>query len=119
MDTDLNHARLKWRIKANLILYRVLPRVTTILAGEKVIISTDTNSHWQGSGRRRGGWAHLRSGSGKRQQAAAAIASRGTKELGERSASTPRVHMRCKSKIGNCACECQIAVRGARDNSCK
>eukprot|EP00965_Chrysotila_dentata_P184265 6083679-Pleurochrysis_carterae.AAC.1 len=28
-------------------------------------ISTDTNSPWQGSGRRRGGWAHLQGGSGR------------------------------------------------------
>eukprot|EP00965_Chrysotila_dentata_P229885 6197464-Pleurochrysis_carterae.AAC.1 len=33
-------------------------------------MSTNTNSHWQRSGRRRGGWAHLRDGSGKGSSAA-------------------------------------------------
>eukprot|EP00965_Chrysotila_dentata_P097799 3233508-Pleurochrysis_carterae.AAC.1 len=32
-----------------------------------------------------------------------------TPEPGERSASAPQVHMRCKCNLGNRACECQIA----------
>eukprot|EP00965_Chrysotila_dentata_P042470 1408181-Pleurochrysis_carterae.AAC.2 len=52
-------------VQANLILYGDLPRAFTIRAGGKGMISTDTNSHWQGSGRRRGGWTHLRGGSRK------------------------------------------------------
>eukprot|EP00965_Chrysotila_dentata_P218215 6190461-Pleurochrysis_carterae.AAC.2 len=51
--------------------------------------------------------------------AAAAIASKGIQELGERSACAPRVHMRRESKTENCASECQIEVSGARNDSCK
>eukprot|EP00965_Chrysotila_dentata_P137826 4559520-Pleurochrysis_carterae.AAC.2 len=32
-------------------------------ADGKMTIGTNTDSHWSGSRRRRGGWAHLRSGS--------------------------------------------------------
>eukprot|EP00965_Chrysotila_dentata_P254499 6211895-Pleurochrysis_carterae.AAC.1 len=39
--------------------------------------------------------------------AAAAIASAGFQELGERSASAPRVRMRCDANSGNHACECK------------
>eukprot|EP00965_Chrysotila_dentata_P164671 5436706-Pleurochrysis_carterae.AAC.1 len=75
-------------------------------------ISTNTNNHWSGSGRRRRGWAHLRSGSRKGALTGQGRPSRaGFQEIGERSASAPQVRMRCDCKTTNCACEseCQIA----------
>eukprot|EP00965_Chrysotila_dentata_P186792 6167540-Pleurochrysis_carterae.AAC.1 len=38
-------------------------------------------------------------------------------ELGERSASAPQVCMRRESKTANSACEYQLQVKGARDDS--
>eukprot|EP00965_Chrysotila_dentata_P239999 6203427-Pleurochrysis_carterae.AAC.2 len=43
-------------LQAILNLYRDVPRVSTIRAGLRGIFSTDTESHWQESWRRRGGW---------------------------------------------------------------
>eukprot|EP00965_Chrysotila_dentata_P044360 1474732-Pleurochrysis_carterae.AAC.1 len=41
----------------------------------------------------------------------------GSQELGERSASAPQVCMRRESKTANRACECQLQMKGARDDS--
>eukprot|EP00965_Chrysotila_dentata_P049007 1625774-Pleurochrysis_carterae.AAC.1 len=59
---------------------------------------------------RRGGWAHLRSGSAQGCSAGGNGHARArVPELGERSASAPQldeVRMRCNCKLENCACEC-------------
>eukprot|EP00965_Chrysotila_dentata_P134210 4438288-Pleurochrysis_carterae.AAC.1 len=74
-------------------------------------ISTNTNSHWSGSGRRCGGWAHLRGGSRKGALTGQGWLSRaGFQELGKRSASAPQVCMRRGSKTANRACECRLPV---------
>eukprot|EP00965_Chrysotila_dentata_P254524 6211904-Pleurochrysis_carterae.AAC.1 len=79
-------------------------------AGERLTISTNTNNHWSGSGRRRGVWAHLRGGSRKAALSGQGRPSRaGFRELEERSASAPQVRMRRESKTANSACECQVA----------
>eukprot|EP00965_Chrysotila_dentata_P071986 2378307-Pleurochrysis_carterae.AAC.1 len=60
-------------------------------AGGEMTISRNTNSPWSGSGRRRGGWAHLRGGSRKRALTGQGRPSRaGFQELGKRSASAPQ-----------------------------
>eukprot|EP00965_Chrysotila_dentata_P164006 5414852-Pleurochrysis_carterae.AAC.1 len=67
-------------------------------------ISTNTNSHWSGSGRRRGGWAHLRSGSRKEAltgQGQGWPSRAGFRKIGERSASASQVCMRCDCKTAN------------------
>eukprot|EP00965_Chrysotila_dentata_P241064 6204066-Pleurochrysis_carterae.AAC.1 len=67
-----------------------------------MIIRYDTNNQWSGSGRRRGGRGApgrllkegALSGQGRSSRA-------GFRELGERSASAPRVCMRHESKTAN------------------
>eukprot|EP00965_Chrysotila_dentata_P122808 4058977-Pleurochrysis_carterae.AAC.1 len=81
-------------------------------------ISIDTNNHWSRSGQRRGGWAHLRGGSRKGALTGQGRPSRaGFQELVERSASAPQVRMPCDCKTANCACERQLQMKGARDDS--
>eukprot|EP00965_Chrysotila_dentata_P260452 6213912-Pleurochrysis_carterae.AAC.1 len=81
-------------------------------------ISINTNSHWSKSGRRRGGWAHLRGGSRNGALSGQGRPSRaGFQELGEQSASAPQVCMRCDSKTANRACECRLQMKGARDDN--
>eukprot|EP00965_Chrysotila_dentata_P029664 986104-Pleurochrysis_carterae.AAC.1 len=83
-------------------------------------ISTNTDSHWSGSGRRRGVWAHLRGGSRKGALTGQGGPSQaGFQELGERSASAPQVCMRRESKTAKRVCECQLQMNGARDDSYK
>eukprot|EP00965_Chrysotila_dentata_P011001 357904-Pleurochrysis_carterae.AAC.2 len=81
-------------------------------------ISTNTNSHWLGSGRRRGGcWAHPWGGSRKGALTGQGWPSRaGFQELGKRSASAPQVCVRRGSKTAHRACECRLQMKGARDD---
>eukprot|EP00965_Chrysotila_dentata_P099140 3278116-Pleurochrysis_carterae.AAC.1 len=65
-----------------------------------MIISYNTNNHRSGSERGRGSWARLRGGSGsgalRRRLPLSAMSATGTPELRERSASAPKVRMRCE-----------------------
>eukprot|EP00965_Chrysotila_dentata_P054775 1819261-Pleurochrysis_carterae.AAC.1 len=81
-------------------------------------ISTNINCQRSGIGRRRGGWAHLRGGSRKGALSGQGRPSRAAfRELGERSASAPQVCMPRGAKTANLACECQLQMKGARDDS--
>eukprot|EP00965_Chrysotila_dentata_P059527 1975296-Pleurochrysis_carterae.AAC.1 len=104
MDTYLDHARLVWRVQANLFLYgstRIYIQFLPSGAGWEVTISTGTNDHRQGSGRRREGWTHLSGGSRKGAlTGSSSHREQSLRELGDRSAIAPRVHMRRKSKMG-------------------
>eukprot|EP00965_Chrysotila_dentata_P147298 4862872-Pleurochrysis_carterae.AAC.1 len=71
-------------------------------------IRTNTDSQWSGSGRRRGGWAHLRGGSRNAALSGQGRPLRAEFQLEERSASAPQVCMRRESKTANRACECRL-----------
>eukprot|EP00965_Chrysotila_dentata_P219375 6191101-Pleurochrysis_carterae.AAC.1 len=80
-------------------------------------IGTNTDSHWSGSGRRRGGWAHLWGGPRNALNGQGRPSRAGFRELGERSASAPQVCLRCDCKTANRACECRLQMKGASDDS--
>eukprot|EP00965_Chrysotila_dentata_P177538 5864710-Pleurochrysis_carterae.AAC.4 len=89
-NTDLDHARLHWRVQAILPLCRALPRVTTSRTGGKIIISIEyqrplVGSAGAGAGAKRTYVAAQGRGR-SRLRAGATIASRYIQELGERSA---------------------------------
>eukprot|EP00965_Chrysotila_dentata_P019909 659675-Pleurochrysis_carterae.AAC.1 len=99
MDTGQNHARF--------VLRRPFGRA------KNGISIYDTTSHGLGVSAGEGAAARLRGSSGSGALSDDVDHARyGDPEVGKRSASAPRVRLRCQCMLGNYACECQTATRG-------